>query len=63
MAMKVPTSRGKAHISVSSRANGAGCIVQQSTSRVIMSWQEWREVRDAIDALYANQPPKRVPNE
>ena len=58
--MKIQSSRGRMHISVNARGTGEGVVIQQGQHRVLMSWSEWREVRDAADGLYTNQPPKRI---
>ena len=49
--MKIESSKGRAHISVNPRGTGAGVVVQQGRNRLLMSWQEWHDLRNAIEIL------------
>jgi hypothetical protein len=46
-------------IRASKRRDGSGVVLTQSGKFMLMTWQEWRDIRDQIDAIHAGQPPKK----
>lgn len=57
--MKIQSSKGKAHISVNPRGTGSGVVIQQGLQRVLLSPEEWQELRTATDALIEAQKPRK----
>lgn len=51
-------ARARATIKATAKRDGTGVVVSQSGKVVIMSWQEWRQLRDDIDVLHNGQPPE-----
>ncbi len=57
--MKIQGSKGKAHISVNLRGTGMGVVIQQGQQRVLLSPEEWQELRTTTDALIDAQKPRK----
>jgi hypothetical protein len=55
--MKIDSSRGRSHVSVNRRNIGDGLVIMQGQNRVLLSPDEWRELREAADGML--EPPKR----
>jgi hypothetical protein len=51
--MKIDASRrGGATITINPRLNGEGLVVNQGTSRLLLSRDEWLEIRQVADGIF-----------
>lgn len=57
--MKIQGSKRRAHVSVNARSTGAGLVIQQGQNLVLLSPDEWEELKTVGDRFIAEQKPRK----